>query len=76
MVAVEALSARGGAMSGYYHDQAATGKAFAGGWFHSRDLAVWHPDGTVELRDRGKRIALPSARNLRQDGCPIKLTTP
>jgi acyl-CoA synthetase (AMP-forming)/AMP-acid ligase II len=43
-------------MSGYFHDQAATRKAFSGGWFHSGDLAVWHPDGTIELRDRGKDI--------------------
>jgi hypothetical protein len=37
-------------MSGYYADQAATGKAFAGGWFHSGDLTVWHPDVIIELR--------------------------
>jgi fatty-acyl-CoA synthase len=37
-------------MSGYYQDPAATGTAFTGGWFHSGDLAVWHPDGLIELR--------------------------
>ena len=39
-------------MSGYYNDEAGTAQAFAGGWFHSGDLAVWHPDGNIELRDR------------------------
>src|SRR5439155_469579 len=43
-------------MSGYFKDEAATGKAFRGGWFHSGDLAVWHADGNIELRDRGKDI--------------------
>jgi fatty-acyl-CoA synthase len=43
-------------MSGYFQDEAATGEAFHGGWFHSGDLAVWHPDGNIELRDRDKDI--------------------
>jgi fatty-acyl-CoA synthase len=43
-------------MSGYFKDGAATSKAFDGGWFHSGDLSVWHPDGNIELRDRGKDI--------------------
>jgi AMP-binding enzyme/AMP-binding enzyme C-terminal domain/MOSC N-terminal beta barrel domain len=51
-------------MSGYYQDQAATSKAFAGGWFHSGDLAVWHPDGTIELRDRGKDIIISGGENI------------
>jgi acyl-CoA synthetase (AMP-forming)/AMP-acid ligase II len=51
-------------MSGYYHDQAATSKAFAGGWFHSGDLAVWHPDGTIELRDRGKDVIISGGENI------------
>jgi fatty-acyl-CoA synthase len=51
-------------MSGYFDDQAATGKAFAGGWFHSGDLAVWHPDGTIELRDRGKDIIISGGENI------------
>jgi len=51
-------------MSGYYRDEAATGKAFAGGWFHSGDLAVWHPDGTIELRDRGKDIIISGGENV------------
>ena len=51
-------------MSGYFHDQAATSKAFTGGWFHSGDLAVWHPDGTIELRDRGKDIIISGGENI------------
>jgi fatty-acyl-CoA synthase len=51
-------------MSGYFSDQAATGKAFAGGWFHSGDLAVWHPDGNIELRDRGKDIIISGGENI------------
>jgi fatty-acyl-CoA synthase len=51
-------------MSGYFHDQAATAKAFAGGWFHSGDLAVWHPDGNIELRDRGKDIIISGGENI------------
>jgi fatty-acyl-CoA synthase len=43
-------------MSGYFEDEAATAEAFRGGWFHSGDLAVWHPDGNIELRDRGKDV--------------------
>jgi fatty-acyl-CoA synthase len=51
-------------MSGYFHDQAATSKAFTGGWFHSGDLAVWHPDGAIELRDRGKDIIISGGENI------------
>ena len=51
-------------MSGYFRDEAATSKAFAGGWFHSGDLAVWHPDGTIELRDRGKDIIISGGENI------------
>jgi fatty-acyl-CoA synthase len=51
-------------MSGYYDDQAATSQAFAGGWFHSGDLAVWHPDGNIELRDRGKDIIISGGENI------------
>jgi fatty-acyl-CoA synthase len=51
-------------MSGYFDDDAATGKAFAGGWFHSGDLAVWHPDGNIELRDRGKDIIISGGENI------------
>ncbi len=51
-------------MSGYFEDEAATSKAFAGGWFHSGDLAVWHPDGNIELRDRGKDIIISGGENI------------
>src|SRR5215475_5161140 len=51
-------------MSGYYRDETATGKAFAGGWFHSGDLAVWHPDGNIELRDRGKDVIISGGENI------------
>jgi len=51
-------------MSGYFDDDAATAKAFAGGWFHSGDLAVWHPDGNIELRDRGKDIIISGGENI------------
>ena len=51
-------------MSGYFNDEAATGKAFAAGWFHSGDLAVWHPDGNIELRDRGKDIIISGGENI------------
>jgi fatty-acyl-CoA synthase len=51
-------------MRGYFNDEAATRKAFAGGWFHSGDLAVWHPDGNIELRDRGKDIIISGGENI------------
>jgi acyl-CoA synthetase (AMP-forming)/AMP-acid ligase II len=51
-------------MSGYYTDPAATEKAFRGGWFHSGDLAVWHPDGNIELRDRSKDIIISGGENI------------
>jgi acyl-CoA synthetase (AMP-forming)/AMP-acid ligase II len=51
-------------MSGYFDDEAATATAFAGGWFHSGDLAVWHPDGNIELRDRGKDIIISGGENI------------
>jgi fatty-acyl-CoA synthase len=51
-------------MSGYFDDPEATAKAFSGGWFHSGDLAVWHPDGNIELRDRGKDIIISGGENI------------
>jgi fatty-acyl-CoA synthase len=51
-------------MSGYLADEVATEKAFRGGWFHSGDLAVWHPDGNIELRDRGKDIIISGGENI------------
>src|SRR5207245_2906795 len=43
-------------MKGYYKEPEATARDFRGGWFHSGDLAVMHPDGYIELRDRLRDI--------------------
>jgi fatty-acyl-CoA synthase len=51
-------------MLGYYRDEEATRSAFAGGWFHSGDLAVHHPDGYVELRDRLKDVVISGGENI------------
>ena len=51
-------------MSGYYRDPEATTKAFAGGWYHSGDLGVMHPDGYVELRDRAKDVIISGGENI------------
>ncbi|MBI3733381.1 MAG: AMP-binding protein, partial [Chloroflexi bacterium] len=45
-------------MQGYFHQPEATAKAFEGGWFHSGDVGVVHPDGYIELRDRKKDIII------------------
>jgi fatty-acyl-CoA synthase len=51
-------------MSGYFRDSQATEHAFAGGWFHSGDLGVMHPDGYVELMDRAKDIVISGGENI------------
>jgi fatty-acyl-CoA synthase len=51
-------------MTGYFADPAATAQAFAGGWFHTGDMAVWHPDGSIELRDRMKDIIISGGENI------------
>jgi fatty-acyl-CoA synthase len=51
-------------MKGYYQQPEATAEAFRGGWFHSGDLAVMHPDGYVELRDRAKDIIISGGENI------------
>jgi fatty-acyl-CoA synthase len=51
-------------MQGYYDDPEATAAAFAGGWFHSGDLGVVHPDGYIELRDRKKDIIISGGENI------------
>ncbi|TCH98746.1 acyl-CoA synthetase [Roseococcus sp. SYP-B2431] len=51
-------------MKGYLKDKAATDAAFAGGWFHTGDLAVKHPDGYVQLRDRSKDIIISGGENI------------
>ena len=49
---------------GYYKDAPATGKLFAGGVLHSGDLAVWHPDGSVQILDRAKDIIISGGENI------------
>ncbi|QDQ15810.1 acyl--CoA ligase family protein [Streptomyces spectabilis] len=51
-------------MAGYFEDAEATAEAFRGGWFHSGDLGVRHPDGYVELRDRAKDIIISGGENI------------
>ncbi|HEY7076646.1 MAG TPA: acyl--CoA ligase family protein [Solirubrobacteraceae bacterium] len=51
-------------MAGYFANPDATEQAFRGGWFHSGDLAVWHPDGYIELRDRGKDVIISGGENI------------
>ena len=51
-------------MKGYHRDEAATEAAFAGGWFHSGDLAVRHPDGYIQIRDRLKDIIISGGENI------------
>ena len=51
-------------MKGYLKNAAATDEAFAGGWFHSGDLGVCHPDGYIELRDRSKDIIISGGENI------------
>ena len=51
-------------MKGYFEQSDATAEAFRGGWFHSGDIAVWHPDGYVELRDRKKDIIISGGENI------------
>ncbi|MGH7061749.1 MAG: AMP-binding enzyme, partial [Stellaceae bacterium] len=51
-------------MKGYLKNPAATEEAFAGGWFHTGDLAVTHPDGYVEIKDRSKDIIISGGENI------------
>ncbi len=51
-------------MKGYLKNQAATEEAFAGGWFHSGDLGVLHPDGYIQLKDRSKDIIISGGENI------------
>ncbi len=51
-------------MKGYLKNKAATTKAFAGGWFHSGDLGVMHPDGYIQLKDRSKDIIISGGENI------------
>jgi fatty-acyl-CoA synthase len=51
-------------MKGYYKDKEATDKAMSGGWFHSGDLAVTHPDGYIKIQDRSKDIIISGGENI------------
>jgi len=53
-----------GVMLGYYRNPEATGEAFRGGWFHSGDIAVMHPDGYIEIKDRKKDIIISGGENI------------
>ena len=61
-------------MKGYLKNPRATEAAFAGGWFHTGDLAVWHPDGYIEIKDRCKDIIISGGENissLEVEECPL-----
>jgi len=51
-------------MKGYLKNPSATEEAFAGGWFHSGDLGVMHPDGYIQLKDRSKDIIISGGENI------------
>lgn len=51
-------------MKGYLKNPAATEDSFAGGWFHSGDLAVWHADGYIQIKDRSKDIIISGGENI------------
>jgi fatty-acyl-CoA synthase len=51
-------------MKGYLKNPRATDAAFAGGWFHTGDLAVWHPDGYIEIKDRSKDVIISGGENI------------
>ena len=51
-------------MKGYFKNAPSTERAFAGGWFHSGDLGVVHPDGYVQLKDRSKDIIISGGENI------------
>ena len=51
-------------MKGYLKNPAATGESFREGWYHTGDLAVWHPDGYIEIKDRSKDIIISGGENI------------
>jgi fatty-acyl-CoA synthase len=51
-------------MKGYLRNPAATEEALRGGWFHTGDLAVWHPDGYIEIKDRSKDVIISGGENV------------
>ncbi|MGB0385684.1 MAG: acyl-CoA synthetase [Ardenticatenaceae bacterium] len=60
----EVLMRGNNVMMGYLKNPSATEKAFAGGWFHSGDLGVMHPNGYIELKDRAKDIIISGGENI------------
>ena len=61
-------------MLGYLKDEKATATAFRGGWFHTGDLAVQHPDGYIEIKDRLKDIIISGGENISSIEVEIALT--
>ena len=51
-------------MKGYLKNPAATDESFRDGWYHTGDLAVWHPDGYIEIKDRSKDIIISGGENI------------
>ncbi|BBB26035.1 acyl-CoA synthetase [Amphritea japonica] len=51
-------------MKGYLKNPTTTEESFEGGWFHSGDLAVWHPDGYIDIKDRSKDIIISGGENI------------
>ena len=51
-------------MKGYLKNSSTTNAAFEGGWFHSGDLAVWHEDGYIEIKDRSKDVIISGGENI------------
>ncbi len=51
-------------MKGYLKNPNASAESFAGGWFHSGDLAVWHADGYIQIKDRSKDIIISGGENI------------
>ena len=51
-------------MKGYFKNEGATNQAFYDGWFHSGDMGVIHPDGSIQLRDRSKDIIISGGENI------------
>lgn len=60
----EILIRSNGVMMGYLKNPSATTEAFEGGWFHSGDLAVMHPDAYVEIKDRSKDVIISGGENI------------
>ncbi|MDX5894519.1 acyl--CoA ligase family protein [Rubrobacter radiotolerans] len=51
-------------MKGYLDNEEATAEAFEGGWYHTGDVALWHDDGYIEIRDRSKDVIISGGENI------------